>query len=164
MPAATFGRVCFPVWARPTRWVGAKPDDQRDAKRRIREQYLQTPASRPEAVPPAKKKERPKALSLLLVPASRLELLRLVATTPSRWRVYQFHHAGLSRNFQPNPDGACRQRDGSAGVAGAAGVCGAGAGAVALAAAGLRSSTERLSCTILISMTRLVTMKPAASQ
>jgi len=29
-----------------------------------------------------------------LVPASRLELLRLVATTPSRWRVYQFHHAG----------------------------------------------------------------------
>ena len=31
-----------------------------------------------------------------MVPTSRLELLRLLATTTSRWRVYQFHHAGMS--------------------------------------------------------------------
>ena len=115
MPAATFGRVCFPVRERPIRWVGAKTDGQRDAKRRIREQYLQTPASRPEAVPPAKKKERPKALSLLLVPASRLELLRLVATTPSRWRVYQFHHAG-NEEIQVSPKARMRSMTGFAGT------------------------------------------------
>ena len=42
----------------------------------------------------ALKKRKRSEERFLLVPASRLELLRLVATTPSRWRVYQFHHAG----------------------------------------------------------------------
>src|SRR5664279_413989 len=42
----------------------------------------------------ADSKRAPGGALSFLVPASRLELLRLVATTPSRWRVYQFHHAG----------------------------------------------------------------------
>ena len=42
----------------------------------------------------ADSKRAPQAVLFDLVPASRLELLRLVATTPSRWRVYQFHHFG----------------------------------------------------------------------
>ncbi len=30
-----------------------------------------------------------------MVPMARLELARLVATAPSRQRVYQFHHIGM---------------------------------------------------------------------
>ena len=83
-------------------------------------------ASHQRAVPPdsslaargrasSQKKERPKALSLLLVPASRLELLRLVATTPSRWRVYQFHHAG-NEEIQVSPKARMRSMTGFAGT------------------------------------------------
>ena len=35
---------------------------------------------------------------LNMVPTSRLELERPRVTTPSRWRVYQFHHVG-SKNL-----------------------------------------------------------------
>ena len=35
-----------------------------------------------------------KAVFLDLVPTARLELARARLTTPSRWRVYQFHHVG----------------------------------------------------------------------
>ncbi len=34
-------------------------------------------------------------LSLWLVPKAGLEPARAMLTTPSRWRVYQFHHFGF---------------------------------------------------------------------
>ena len=34
-------------------------------------------------------------LSSLLVPKAGLEPARAMLTTPSRWRVYQFHHFGF---------------------------------------------------------------------
>ena len=38
-------------------------------------------------------------LNIILVPTARLELAQPKATTPSRERVYQFHHVGIIRYF-----------------------------------------------------------------
>ena len=36
-----------------------------------------------------------RSCAFCLVPTMRLELIRPRVTTPSRWRVYQFHHVGI---------------------------------------------------------------------
>jgi hypothetical protein len=40
-----------------------------------------------------------------MVPKAGFEPARFVATTPSRWRVYQFHHFGIKKLYYFNPRG-----------------------------------------------------------
>lgn len=42
-----------------------------------------------------------------MVPKPGLEPGRFVATTPSRWRVYQFHHFGIKNEFNISIRAAC---------------------------------------------------------
>ena len=46
-----------------------------------------------------KKTARKLGCFLNMVPTSRLELERPRVTTPSRWRVYQFHHVGSKKTY-----------------------------------------------------------------
>ncbi len=175
MPAATFGRVCFPVRARPTRWVGAKPDGQRDAERRIREQYLQTPASRPEAVPPAKKRAPEGALSSV---GAREQTRTATACGhhPLKMACLPISPRGQRGNSSVSQSAdAVNDRfrgdyffagAGTGTGAGAAGLGSAGAGAVGTTTvlSVVFSSTERFCRMMRTSMNSVVPRKPAASQ
>ena len=107
--------------------------------------------------------------ALDLVPASRLELLRLVATTPSRWRVYQFHHAGTWNDQFTQRPGLVNARIVRAAyfLAGAGGTgagAGAGAGAEVVGRSRVLSRTDRFWRTTITSMKSVVPRKAAASQ
>ena len=110
-----------------------------------------------------KKEERMSRSSRVLVPASRLELLRLVATTPSRWRVYQFHHAGKAEIKGCHRRGRPSILDLDIAGTHFAGGWEAGAEAAGFAPPTF-SMTERWLLTMKTSMRRLVAMKMPASQ